>query len=327
MNWVIISLEFGYFPENHVKPMEKKDKKKVIDTTKCLGFLGEPVVKTISTRDALLYAYSLGYSQDPMREKDLLFTYENTDGFSVNPVMLCTAIGSASIFTTIVGAPGVPQFNPMMLLHGEQKTIMYRPFEADTTITTTPKLAEVVDKGKGTLVSLEGDTYSLNGGTKGDLICKNISSFYIRGLNAEGPKGDPVTSAIPKPPARPPCKEIIETTLPGQAVIYRLNGDMNPLHIDPGMAGLGGFERPILHGLCTYGITGKVIIEHFMDNDVKRMKSIHCRFTSHVFPGETLVFKAWKEGNIVIVSGSTKERGKEVIVGVVELLAEPAPKL
>jgi len=109
--------------------------------------------------------------------------------------------------------------------------------------------------------------------------------------------------------------------------LYRLAGDINPLHADPNMAAMGGFDKPILHGLCTYGMGAKAIISSFCDYDVLRFKNYHGRFTSHVFPGETIRYSMWKNGNQVILSGSTVERGLECIVASCELLETPLAKL
>ena len=114
-------------------------------------------------------------------------------------------------------------------------------------------------------------------------------------------------------------------TTPNLAILYRLNGDRNPLHIDPDMASMGGFDKPILHGLCFFGITARAIQQHFFKINPDAMKQIGVRFTSHVFPGETLVISGWKEGDTIIFSTSTKERGKVVISGFVKVA--PTPKL
>ena len=124
---------------------------------------------------------------------------------------------------------------------------------------------------------------------------------------------------LPSIPDRAPDTVTEETTTENQAILYRLSGDLNPLHIDPNMAALGGFDRPIIHGLCTYGICGRVIYEKYCDKNPDAMQSISARFTSHVFPGETLVVETFKEGTQILFQAKTKERGKVAIVGACEL--------
>ena len=115
-----------------------------------------------------------------------------------------------------------------------------------------------------------------------------MGGFGDKGL--EGPQ-------IPAVPKRTPCHTASYHTADNLALLYRLTGDINPLHIDPNMAQLGGFEKPILHGLCTYGISARLIYEKFCNKDPNQIKSYSARFTSHIFPGETLVVEAYKEGN------------------------------
>jgi len=162
--------------------------------------------------------------------------------------------------------------------------------------------------------------------SKKELLFMNSLSIFIRGLGGFGFKGNP-SPALPNLPTRQPCKVLEDKTQPHQAIVYRLSGDYNPLHIDPNMAAMGGFDKPILHGLCSYGICSRLICQHWMDNDQNKIKSVQVRFTSHVFPGETLKVSTWKEGNSIIFSGATAERKLECIRGVVEIKGDITPKL
>lgn len=150
-------------------------------------------------------------------------------------------------------------------------------------------------------------------------------SVFIRKLGGFGFKGKNTTPVLPKKPTKAPCAVFVEKTTPNQAILYRLNGDYNPLHIDPSMAAMGGFDKPILHGMCFYGLMAKAVVSKFCDNDSTRVAAVQARFTSHVFPGDTIEFSLWKDGDRVIVSGATQERKLECILGVVEL--KPAAKL
>lgn len=144
------------------------------------------------------------------------------------------------------------------------------------------------------------------------------SGLFIRGIGGFGNKGK-LKLKYPKPPQREADFVSEEKTDPNLCFLYRLNSDVNPLHVDPDMAAMGGFDKPILHGLCTYGITARVLQQHFFKDDPNALKAFGTRFTSHVFPGETLVVEAWKEGNMIITQAKTKERGKIVLKGYVTL--------
>jgi acyl dehydratase len=222
--------------------------------------------------------------------------------------------------------PDFPKFNPMMLLHGEQKTEALKPLDPNNSYTSQCEIADVADKVKGALVTFVIKVYEKkDDGKPGDLVLLNTMSLFIRGIGGFGHKGNS-TESIPPIPESKPTKVLEQKTQLNQALIYRLSGDVNPLHVDTNMAQAGGFDKPILHGLCFYGITGKQIISAYCQNEARRLKSIKARFTSHVFPGETLVFRTWYDGKATVVfDGATKERGKQVIVGVAHI--EPAQKL
>ena len=142
--------------------------------------------------------------------------------------------------------------------------------------------------------------------------------FFIRGLGGFGAKGTFV-SPFPKLPDRAPDEIVDCPTDKNQALLYRLTGDPNSLHVDPKMAASGGFEIPILHGLCTYGIVARAIYTKYCDGDPSLIKSVNSRFTSFVYPGETIVVEMYKEGNKIIYSAKTKERELQVVIGFVEI--------
>lgn len=145
------------------------------------------------------------------------------------------------------------------------------------------------------------------------------SSLFVRGLGGFGHKGT-VKNPFPAIPKRAPDMTVEEPTTKNQAILYRLCNDRNPLHIDPEMAAMGGFEAPILHGLCFMGVTSRSIQQHFFKSDPDMMKQINVRFTAHVFPGETLIVNAWKEGDTIIFATKTKERkGAVVLMGYMKL--------
>ena len=152
----------------------------------------------------------------------------------------------------------------------------------------------------------------------GDLLFKLTTNLFIRGIGGFGHKGA-IKQNYPAAPKRQPDYVAMEKTEANQAFLYRLNGDLNPLHVDPAMSEMGGFQVPILHGLCTYGFTARAIYEKYHKEDPMLLEKMAGRFTSHVFPGETLVVETWKEGNQIIFNTKTKERGLSVLIGVATL--------
>ena len=208
----------------------------------------------------------------------------------------------------------------MMLLHGEQKLEIFKPFPKKQNVEVKTEIVDVADKGKGALVSISTTVLDENKAP----ICRNTSRLFIRGIGGFGDKGLS-QDTLPSVPKNAPNKVSTDHVLPNQAILYRLSGDTNPLHIAPEMAALGGFDRPILHGLCFYGIAGRAVLKEFCGDDVTKFKSISARFTSHVFPGETLITEMWSTSNGVIFQQKTQERGKVCSQGFVEL--HPSPKL
>lgn len=274
----------------------------------------------------LLNDKGIGFSQDPMNEEDLKFTYELKDDFTVFPTTGTTFITIDKVFGPLSECPGIPQFNPMMILHGEHKIEVFKPIQPNVKLVTTRRISDVADKGKGAFVTFEMTTYEVDEKGARTPVLVNTMGLFVRGLGGFGYKGKS-TGGLPKIPERPADKVVEEKTVANQALFYRLAGDVNPLHADPNMASMGGFDKPILHGLCFYGISARSIVKAFCNGDTNQFKSIQARFTSHVFPGETLQVSGWKEGNKVIFSAKTAERGKEVIQGVVELNENPSAKL
>lgn len=193
-----------------------------------------------------------------------------------------------------------------------------KPIRADVKLVSSAKCVDIADKKSGAFVTFEVTTEEVEDDGKKTPILRQYMCVFIRGIGGFGNKGK-VVFPLPQPPKSQPTKTFEEKTENNQAIFYRLAGDTNPLHIDPDMAGMGGFDKPILHGLCTYGICAKNIVKGLLGGDVNKLKKLSCRFTSHVFPGETLVINTWKDGSKVIYNATTKERGKVVIFGVADI--------
>ncbi|KAI0346127.1 peroxisomal hydratase-dehydrogenase-epimerase [Trametopsis cervina] len=262
-------------------------------------------------RDIILYNLGIGAT-----EKDLQWTFEGDDNFSPIPtfgvIPQFPAMGGASL-------DWLPNWNPAKLLHGEQYLSIKAPIPTSGTFVNEPRILEVLDKGKAASVTVAVTTKDK---ATGKVIFENTSTLFIRGCGGFGGKTTgkdrgPATAAN-NPPKRKPDAVIEEATLERQAALYRLSGDPNPLHIQPEFAAVGGFDKPILHGLCSFGVSGKHILKTF-----GTFKDIKARFTGVVYPGETLVTEMWKEGDKVIFTTKVKERNAVVLASAAVTLGEP----
>ncbi len=282
-----------------------------IDVQKALSAQFEPVVFEYTTKDVILYALGVGAGDPPTEKEELQFCYEG--GLKVLPTFGVIPIFSA--LPQLTKAPGI-QINPMMIVHGEQYLeIRKYPIPVRGKLISKQKIGSIYDKGKGALINLEATTET----EKGEEIFFNIFSIFVRGEGGFG--GERGTSQTYEPPARPADEVVEMKTSPTQALLYRLSGDLNPLHADPNFAKMAGFEKPILHGLCTFGFIGRAIIKKFCNNNPDKIKSLRVRFASHIFPGETIVTEFWKEGDKdLILKAKTKERGNDIITNAIASL-------
>jgi len=239
-----------------------------------------------SSKDALLYALGVGAGQENALG-ELEFTTENSH--EVTQRVLPT-------FGVIVVQQGGPRqslgdFNRAMLVHAEQSLTLHRPLPVEGRATITSKLAGIYDKGSGALVVTEStatDTQS------GEPLLSTTSSAFIRGEGGFG--GDRGPSATWERPAGDPDHCVSAQTRTDQALLYRLSGDRNPLHSDPAFAARAGFPRPILHGLCTYGVTGRLLLHTVCGSDPARFRSMRARFSRPVLPGARLTVSIWVDG-------------------------------
>ena len=264
-----------------------------------LSYVGKTLDKvtySYTERDVMLYALGVGCGRD-----ELKFTYEKD--LQVLPTFAVIAS-----FPAMMLLGGVLRVNPAMVLHGEQAIALKAAIPTRGTLTTTPTVSGVYDKGKGAVAVIETDTVD----EKGTLLFHNTASIFVRGEGGFGGERGP-SGPRNVPPDRKPDKSVAYKTLPQQALIYRLSGDMNPLHADPDFAKLGGFDVPILHGLCTYGLAGRAVLEAFCGNDPARLKSFEVRFSGVVFPGETITTDMWQVEPGKIVLTAKTERGEAVL--------------
>jgi acyl dehydratase len=188
------------------------------------------------------------------------------------------------------------------MLHGEQELVVHNPLPAEASVITTPAVEAVYDKGKAALLVLRGETRTADGTP----LCTNRFRLFIRGEGGFG--GDSGPAPEPWDVGDEPALRVEIPTLPQQAAIYRLSGDRNPLHIDPSFAKRAGFDRPILHGLCTYGMVCKAVVDGLLDGDTSAVGAWSARFAGSVYPGETLVVSAWKHDDRFLVQAEVAER-------------------
>ncbi|KAF9181097.1 hypothetical protein BGZ51_005671 [Haplosporangium sp. Z 767] len=280
------------------------DGKVDVEAAKSLTF--EPEVFEYSARDVILYNLGIGATR-----KDLYLVYENNDAFCAVPTF--GVVPSFKAMNAVPFGDILPSFNPMMLLHGEQYLEIIKPFPTHGKLVSTPYVVDILDKGKGCVATIGVKTTDENG----DEICINEFTMFIRGAGNFGGKKEGAdrgaATAANQAPNRKPDHVVTEKTHENQAALYRLSGDWNPLHIDPDMAAVGGFDVPILHGLCSFGIAGKHIFKTYCNNDAKNFKNIKVRFAKTVNPGETLETSMWREGNKVLFQVRVVERDSIVI--------------
>ena len=258
------------------------------------------VEQTYTVRDSIIYALGLGFGADPLDEGQLNFTFEERD-FKAVPTM-------AAVLCT----PGFWVRDPesgvdwKKVLHGEQAIELHRPLPPKATIKARSRITDIIDKGKGKGALFFAERTLVDGATDEPLATLKSTTFARGDGGFGGPSGpQPEPHVLPN---REPDGVCDLPTLPQAALIYRLSGDPNPLHADPQVAAAAGFDRPILHGLCTLGIAGHAILKTYCDYDTARFKSLNLRFSSPVFPGETIRTEMWRDGKNVSFRAKVVER-------------------
>lgn len=278
-----------------------------IDPEKLIGQTFDLDPFHYTEREVSLYALGIGMARDPLDLAELPFVYELSNmGHKVFPTF--AVIFPFGTLLKLIEMDGI-EFHPMMLLHGEQRLEVPGPLPAEATVSTHGRVTHVYDKIKGAVVVTE----SVSKDESGNVLATNTSKMFIRGLGNFGGDRGP-TEKVNIAPAREPDAIEEQATEPNQALLYRLSGDRNPLHADPAMAAMGRFDRPILHGLCTFGMAARAALKHFADYDPARFASIEVRFARHVFPGETIITEMWRESeDRIVFQCKAKERNALVI--------------
>jgi acyl dehydratase len=266
-----------------------------------VGVASAPYERSWTSKDALLYAVGVGAGAgDPLKE--LAFTTENSGGL-IQQVLPTYAV----LLAQVPGARRIGDFDPAMLVHAEQAFELHRPLPAEGSVRATSTVTGIYDKGSGALVVSESVAVDP---ITGERLITSRGSAFIRGEGGfggdRGPRDDWTV------PDRAPDHQVTYRTRPEQALIYRLSGDRNPLHSDPAFAARAGFDRPILHGLCTYGVTGRALLHTLAGSDPARFASMSGRFSSPVVPGESLTVSMWADDKAAVFR-TTKEDGTVVI--------------
>jgi acyl dehydratase len=271
-----------------------------------VGKESAPFERSWDSKDALLYAVGVGAGAgDPTGSDELCYTTENS--INVDQRVLPTfgvIIGGAPVNFAAVG-----EINMANLVHGEQVLRLHGPIPVKGTVRNVGKIVGIYDKGSGMVITTESTSVLVETGAP---LMTGINSAFIRGAGGWG--GDRGPSG-PKnvPPEREPDHVVTYQTRPDQALTYRLSGDRNPLHSDPEFAKLAGFPRPILHGLCTYGFTGRALLHALAEGDNARLTGIEARFARPVFPGDPLTIRVWRTGEGEAVYTTENGNGEIVI--------------
>jgi acyl dehydratase len=263
-----------------------------------VGAKGAPSKRSWTSKDALLYAVGIGAGSD-----ELQYTTENTK--NIDQKVFPT-------FAVIVGGGGIPMrevgsFNPTLMVHGEQGIELLGEIPAEGEIESVGECKAIYDKGSAAVLEFTSESKNV---ATGEVLLRTRTSLFCRGEGGWG--GDRGPSEKIQFPSRTSDQQVSYTTREDQALTYRLSGDRNPLHSDPSFAVMGGFEKPILHGLCTYGFTGRGLLNEICGGDAGRFKSMNARFSKPVFPGDTLTVSIWVDGSEALFK-TTNQNGDVVI--------------
>lgn len=277
------------------------------------------MVQTYTRRDTMLYALGIGMGADPLDGGQLRFVFEKN-------------LQAVPTMAAVLGSPGFWWRDPrtgadwMRLLQGEQHVEILRPLPVETTVVARNRVLSITDKGpgKGAIVVILRDVHDR---ASGELLTRNKMVTFLRGdggFSERAGVSDPGPEPLPPIPERAPDIEVALPSLEQAALLYRLSGDYNTLHADPDVASAAGFHRPILQGLCVYGMAAHAVLMSCCNYDASRFKSMAVRFTSPVYPGERVCFQIWRESSARLrLRARVDARGVVVLNnGVVELALE-----
>ena len=274
-----------------------------IDPEKALAAPATSSELAWTPKDVQLYHLGLGAGVPATDSAELAYVYEK--GLKVLPSFAVVAGGTAEF--SLFANPGI-DIQLVNVLHGGQSISVHRAIPAAGQATATTRVTDVWDKGKAAVIRTESVIADADGP-----IWTNHSQIFVRGEGGFGGERGP--STVDTTPEREPDRVVEVKTLEQQALIYRLSGDWNPLHADPEFAAMAGFDRPILHGLCSYGITCKAVVDTVLAGDVTRVTEYSTRFAGVFFPGETMRVKMWDDGaGRVDVVSTSADRDDAVVL-------------
>ncbi|MBS0407379.1 MAG: MaoC family dehydratase N-terminal domain-containing protein [Proteobacteria bacterium] len=283
----------------------------MIDYDKTKAWRSGEVHHAFTTRDTILYALGLGLGSDPMDARQLRYVYEKELVALPTIAAVLASPGAWMRERTELG------IDFLRLVHGEQGVEIHQPLPVSGRVMGESRVTRLVDKGEGKGAVMHVEKI-LKDAASGTLLATAEQVLFLRGDGgfSGGTGGDAPAAALPSVPESAPEAVLDIPTRPEAALIYRLSGDMNPLHADPVIAAKAGFAKPILHGLATWGIAGRAVVQLFGENEPSRMRRIRARLTSPVYPGEVLRFHGWRVAHDeVAFTLSVKERGVAALYG------------
>jgi acyl dehydratase len=256
-------------------------------------------------REVMLYAYGIGMGADPLDENELAFV--NEAAATPRPLKVVPTFASVAAWGA---TPGEMNLNRVMVVDGEREITFHRPLAVAARLLVDSRVLAVFDKGKDKGAVIRHQTLLKN--EEGEALATLVASRFARGDGGFGgtSEGQPEPHQVP---SRAPDKSIDIPTRADQALIYRLCGDRNPLHSDPEFARRAGFPKPILHGMCTFGITCRGILQTYADYDPTAFRQHAARFSAPVYPGETVTLDLWQDGNVISFEARVKARNVVVI--------------
>ena len=272
-----------------------------INYDEIMNLTSENVEISYSDKDSILYSLGIGLGNDPMNLNELKYVYENSQ--SVLPSMATNfQYHSPLLLKTNI--------NFIMVVHGEQRLSITNALPVSGDFIANAKVIGCYDKGPARGAIIEVET-TVKNKKNNEEICKLVSTTFARGDGGFGGPDSP-KKEIFIPDGEPDYVSELSTK-PDQALIFRLSGDYTPLHSDPNFAKAAGFEKPILHGMCTYGIACRSLVNEICENDASKLKRFDCRFSSPVYPGETIITEMWKKDKMIYFNSKVKERDKLVL--------------
>ncbi|MFG1347984.1 MaoC/PaaZ C-terminal domain-containing protein [Xanthobacter autotrophicus DSM 431] len=272
-----------------------------------------PLEFSYGSREAIIYALCAGMGQDPLDRRELDFVYEP------RLKLLPTLLTAAAWDYRFIEGSGIDE---VMILHGAQRVTVHAPLPPAATVVNRFRIADIFDKGPGRGAVVVAET-ELREKASGRLLCTHLWTSYARG---EGGFGGP--RGLSEPPVTVPHREpdavVAAATTTSSSTLYRLLGDVNPLHVDPDVAIAAGFPRPILHGLCTYAIVSRAIVAAACGYAPERLAMLDCRFLAPAFPGDSIDTEMWVDTGTATFRATARERGVELARGTARL-ADSAP--